>query len=189
MLSSSTTLLRRQKIFVSLCLFAIFISQCFTQTKPADSTPPTPARIDLTKIGYRGLSSQVRLSGDSHVSLDYLDSNHVLLTYNPKKLFQRLPDCPATHNDRIIHAAVLELPSGNIVRETEWYLHDTRRYLWSLSSGRFLLRRLNKLYEVDSNFQERLVLDSPQIARCQRLNRIEIFNRRELIARDFSQAQ
>src|SRR6185369_11963556 len=87
---------------------------------------------------------------------------HILLTYNPKKLFQRSPDCPPSHNDRMIHAAVFELPSGNVVKETDWYLHDVRRYLWPLSSGNFLLRRLNKLYEVDSDFRERLVLDSPQ---------------------------
>lgn len=162
MVSSSTTLLWLRQTAASLFLFVILIPQCFTQTKPAEPVPPTPARIDLEKIGYLGLSSQVRLSGDTHVSLDYLDANHVLLTYNPKKLFQRLPDCPATHNDRMIHAAVLELPSGTIVKETEWYLHDTRRYLWPLSSGHFLLRRLNKLYEVDPNFHERLLLDSPQ---------------------------
>ena len=62
----------------------------------------------------------------------------------------------------MIHAAILELPSGNIVKESEWYLHDSRRYLWPLSAGRFLLRRLNKLYEVDADFHERLILDSPQ---------------------------
>jgi len=90
---------------------------CSAQTKPADPAPPTPLQIDLVKIGYQGLSAQVRLSGDTHVSLDYLDPQHILLTYNPKKLFQRSPDCPPSHNDRMIHAAVLELPSGNIVKE------------------------------------------------------------------------
>jgi len=146
------------------CLFLLGILglTCSAQTKPADSEQPAPLQIDLAKIGYQGLSAQVRLSGDMHVSLDYLDSQHILLTYNPKKLFPRSPDCPASHNDRMMHAAILELPSGNIVKETEWYLHDSRRYLWPLSSGRFLLRRLNKLYEVDADFHERLILDSPQ---------------------------
>jgi len=146
------------------CLFLLGILSltCSAQTKPADSEQPTPLQIDLAKIGYQGLAAQVRLSGDTHVSLDYLDSQHILLTYNPKKLFQRSPDCPPSHNDRMIHAAILELPSGNIVKESEWYLHDSRRYLWPLSAGRFLLRRLNKLYEVDADFHERLILDSPQ---------------------------
>jgi len=117
-----------------LLLFGIVALTSAAQTKP-DS--PTPLQIDLGKIGYQGLATQVRLSGDTHVSLDYLDPKHILLTYNPKKLFQRSPDCPPSHNDRMIHAAVLELPSGNVVKETDWYLHDVRRYLWPLSSEIF----------------------------------------------------
>ena len=144
-----------------LFLLGIITLTCAAQTKSADPGP-TPLQIGLGKIGYQGLAAQVRLSGDTHVSLDYLDSQHILLTYNPKKLFQRLPDCPPSHNDRMIHAAILELPSGNVVKETEWYLHDSRRYLWPMSSGRFLLRRLNRLYEVDPDFHERLILNSPQ---------------------------
>ena len=48
------------------------------------------------------------------------------------------------------------------MKEKDWYLHDSRRYLWRLGDGRVLLRRLNKLYEVDSNLDEKLLFDSPQ---------------------------
>jgi len=96
------------------------------------------------------------------VSLDFLDSQHVLATFNPKKLFKRLPDCPPTHADRLVHAVVLEVPSGKVVKEKDWYLHDLRRYVWNLGGGRVLLRRLNRLYEVDSNLEEKLVFDSPK---------------------------
>ena len=124
--------------------------------------PPAPVQIDLGKLAIKDFRHRFVYLG-TRTSLWTLSIlNHVLLTYNPKKLFQRLADCPPSHNDRMIHAAVLELPSGNIVKETEWYLHDTRRYLWPMGSGRFLLRRLNKLYEVDSNFHEHLILDSSQ---------------------------
>src|SRR5262249_60393469 len=57
---------------------------------------------------------------------------------------------------------VLALPGGAVVKEADWYLHDSRRYVWRLDDGRVLLRRLNKLYEVDSNLNERLLFDSPQ---------------------------
>jgi VWFA-related protein len=157
--SSSIPLRCLRRAIASVFFLAL---PCFAQTKPAAPTAQPQIQIDLTKVGYQGLAAQVRLSGDSHVSLDYLDASHVLITFNPKRLFQRSPDCPPTHNDRMVHAAVMEVPSGNILKETEWYLHDTRRYLWTMGSGRFLLRKLNKLYEVDSSFQERLVLDSPQ---------------------------
>ena len=162
MVSSSTTPPQLQRIVASLFLCIILGHQLFAQLKPADIPPLTPAKIDLAKLGYQGLSAPVRLSGETHVSLDFIDTRHVLLTYNPKKLFKRLPACPPSHNDRLIHADVIEVPSGNIVRETEWYLHDVRRYLWPLGSGRFLLRRLNQLYEINANLEERLVLDSPR---------------------------
>ncbi len=59
-----------------------------------------------------------------------------------------------------MHALILEIPSGKVVKETDWYLHDRRRYLWPLGSGRFLLRRLNDLYVVDSSLQEKLLMTS-----------------------------
>ncbi|MGC2194883.1 MAG: VWA domain-containing protein [Terriglobales bacterium] len=125
-------------------------------------TPEPSAQIDLVPLGYAGLSAAARQSGGSNLSVDFLDREHVLLTFNPKKLFKRLPECPSTHADRLVHAVVMEVPSGKVVRESDWYLHDLRRYVWSLGSGRVLLRRLNRLYEVNSNLEEKLVFDSPK---------------------------
>ncbi len=116
--------------------------------------------IRLEPLGYAGLSAGARQSGGSNVSIDFLDSQHVLVTFNPKKLFKRLPDCPTTHADRVVRAAVLEIPSGKVVKESDWYLHDLRRYVWNLGGGRVLLRRLNRLYEVNAQLEEKLVLDS-----------------------------
>lgn len=120
------------------------------------------AQIDLAPLGYGGLSAAARQSGGSNLSVDFLDSDHVLLTFNPKKLFKRLPDCPPTHADRQVHALVMEVPSGKVVKEADWYLHDVRRYVWPLGERRILLRRLNKLYEVNANLEEKLVFDSPK---------------------------
>ncbi len=96
-----------------------------------------------------------RLTDEFGVSLNFVDRDHVLITFNPKKLLTRLADCPPSHADRLMHAAVLEVPSGKVVKETDWYLHDRRRYLWPLSSGGFLLRKLNCLYLVDSLMHEK----------------------------------
>lgn len=126
-----------------------------------DSAKPN-IQIDLASAEYLGLSRGARLSGVANVSLNFLDARHVLLTFNPKKLFTRLPDCPPSHDDRLMHVAVLEVPSGKVVKQADWYLHDARRYLWELGPGRILLRRLNRLYEVNADLEEKLVLDSPQ---------------------------
>ena len=125
--------------------------------------PAKPSfQIDLASAGYLGLSRGARLSGAVNVSLNFLDARHVLLTFNPKRLFTRLPECPPSHDDRLMHVAVLEVPGGKVVRQADWYLHDARRYLWELGPGRILLRRLNRLYEVNADLEEKLVLDSPQ---------------------------
>jgi VWFA-related protein len=149
-------------------LFMIAMVACVTLVCPAngaadDIAVPTPAaQINLLPLGYTGLSAGARQSDGSNLSVDFVDSRHVLVTFNPKKLFKRLPECPSTHADRLIHAVVIEVPSGKVVKETDWYLHDLRRYVWKLGSGRVLVRRLNRLYEINSNLEEKLVFDSPK---------------------------
>jgi len=118
------------------------------------------ADVDLSALGYEGLAEVARLASQANVSLDFIDHDHVLVTFNPKRLFQRLPSCPPTHQDRLVHAAVVQLPGGKVVREADWYLHDSKRYLWKLDSGRFLLRKLNTLYIVDSNLRETQLMSS-----------------------------
>jgi hypothetical protein len=97
---------------------------------------------------------------ESSVSLNFVNADHILLTSTPR--IQRLPTCSPDHQDRLVHAAILEVPSGKVVKEADWYLHDRRRYLWLLSPGAFLLRRLNDLYIVDSSLHEKLLLSSPK---------------------------
>ena len=103
--------------------------------RPADPKPFVV--IDIASTGYPLLSRTERLAGDANVTLDFVDDNHVLLTFNPKKLFQRHPDCPPSHDDRLIRAVILEVPSGKVVQTADWYLHDHRRYLWPMGSGNF----------------------------------------------------
>src|SRR5579871_3473983 len=118
------------------------------------------SQIDLSTIDYHEPSRMDRLSEDQpNVTLDFVDSDHVLLTFNRKKMFQRLPECTSGHEDRVVHAAILDVHSGRVVNETDWYLHDRKRYLWPMGSGRFLLRRLNDLFILDSSFHEKLLLD------------------------------
>jgi VWFA-related protein len=143
-------------------LVCSFIASAFPQAGPQSEAYVPVTRLDLAVVGYQELSAMARRSGAANLSLDFLDNDHVLFTFNPKKLFERLPDCPPTHNDRLVHAAVFEVSSGKVLYERDWYLHDSRRYLWSLGSGRVLLRRLNSLYAVDAELHEKLLLTSPR---------------------------
>lgn len=135
------------------------------QEKPsvAQSQAQPSFRIDLSAIGFHEPSRMDRVAEyQPSVSLDFLDADHVLLTFNRKQLITRLPECTPDHQDRLMHAAILEIPSGKVVTETDWYLHDRRRYLWPLSAGKILLRKWNSLYLVDSNLHETLLLKSPK---------------------------
>ncbi len=140
------------------------VSPTWAQQAPSVSESNTPPSvvIDLSAIGYREPSTRERLVDDVNGSLDFIDDNHVLLTFDRNELLQRDPKCPSDHDDRLMHAVVLEIPSGKIITETDWYLHDRRRYVWPLGEGEFLLRRLNTLYLVDSSLQERVLLESPK---------------------------
>jgi VWFA-related protein len=124
------------------------------------STLLAQTHIDLTSLGYREPSTGERLTDEASASLDFVDASHILLTFNPKKLLTRVPGCPPTHDDHMIHATILEVPSGKVVNEADWYLHDNRRYLWPLGSGKFLLRKLNSVYQIDSSLNEKLLLAS-----------------------------
>lgn len=142
-----------------------FLVSSYTSAGAENNVAPVAhlaAEINLSSIGYRGFAGMARLASQANLSLDFVDSTHVLVTFNAKKLLQRLPDCPPTHQDRLMHVAILEVPSGKIVKQTDWYLHDNKRYLWPLGSGRFLLRKLNTLYVVDSSLQEKTLLTSPK---------------------------
>jgi VWFA-related protein len=128
---------------------------------PASEPPQPAAQIDLAAIGYRTPPLMERMSEDEPtVSLNFVDADHVLLTFDPKKMFKRLPQCTAAHQDRLMRAAILELPSGKVVTQADWYLHDHRPYLWPFGPGKFLLRRANDLYVVDSTLHEKLLWTS-----------------------------
>ena len=128
---------------------------------PVDHAAPQ-LRINLAIVGYADPSVMTRRSTSVNVSLNLIDSDHVLFAFNPKRMFERLPDCPPTHDDRLLHVAVLEVSTGKVVKQAEWYLHDARRYVWPFGAGKLLLRRLNSFYTVDADLQERLLLTSPK---------------------------
>ncbi len=150
------------RLFAGLLLSALLSAALLAQGISTPNPEPNPAaRIDLSVIGYYLPSGSDRLSeNESSASLDFVDAAYVLLTFDRKKLIHRLPTCTLDHQDRMMHAAILELPSGRVVKEADWYLHDRRRYLWPLGSGKFLLRKLDDLFIVDSALHETLLKHS-----------------------------
>jgi len=129
---------------------------------PNLATPPRS--IDLSSMKFRGLSRSRSQDGVWHFTLDFIDDDRVLVTFETAALTRRQPNCPRTHDDRIVHAVVFDSQSGAVVRQADWYLHDHQKYLWALGSGQMLLRRGESLYQVDRDLNETLLVNLPGLA-------------------------
>ena len=106
----------------------------------AEKKPGPWVQIPLDSVGFPGVSSTFLGSGSSVLTVHFLDSSHLLVTYGLRKLVPRVERDPEDHEDRLVAGMVVELPSGKVMARTEWHMHDHGRYLWSLGNGRFLLR-------------------------------------------------
>ncbi len=79
------------------------------------------------------------------LTVDFVDTDHLLVTFGVRRLMKREPEDPPNDNDRTIGAFLVEVASGKVLARTEWRTHDRARYLWSLGHGRFLLRVRDRL--------------------------------------------
>lgn len=123
---------------------------------PREDVPPGAtllAKILVAPLGYHAPGALYLLSRESFSSLDFIDSEHLLFTFHVSKLLRRDRDASPSGDDQMIHADVLDLPSGKVVTSTDWRMHDHSRYLWPLSGGRFLLRQGNVYQIMDATLK------------------------------------
>ncbi len=109
---------------------------------PAISLPIGP-------LGFQAVPSRLLAAGGSMFTLHFVDSTHLLFTFNNRGLLKRMPDATPEDDDRNVTALLLELPSGKVLARTEWRTRDREQYLWPLSHGRFLLRVRMHLTVID----------------------------------------
>ena len=103
--------------------------------------PPKPvARIPLSDLGFPGHTLSLMHAGASMATVHVLDGSHVLFTYSLRGLVPRLPGDDANDSDRQVAAVLVEVPSGKVLAQTKWHLHDHGRYLWNVGRGVFVLR-------------------------------------------------
>lgn len=119
----------------------------------AEETPV--ARIPVVRLGYAAPSSAYLNLKLSFNSLDFIDSGHLLFTFHVNTLLRRIPGDPPDDNDQMIHAVVLDIKTGNVVRQADWRMHDRGRYLWALWDGTFLVRERNSLFLTDRTLELR----------------------------------
>jgi hypothetical protein len=107
--------------------------------------PLSPIRVPLAPLGYQALAQDFLLAGSSMLTVDFVDNDHLLITFSVRRLMKREANDPVDDTDRTIGASLVELPSGKVLARTEWRLHDHSQYLWNLGHGRFLLRVRDRL--------------------------------------------
>jgi hypothetical protein len=103
-------------------------------------------QFPLEALGIPAVSNVFLSSGSSMLTVHFLDSSHLFVTYSERTLVPRIAGDSPDHDDRVVAGEVVDLPSGHIDARTTWYMHDHGRYLWSLGGGRFLLRIGDQLY-------------------------------------------
>ena len=124
-----------------------------------DTGPQPVARIPVQPLGYRPPGKLYLLMRYSSSSLEFLDSNHVLLTFREPHLLQRQQSSDGL--EQVVQADVLDVSTGQVVATDEWLLHDRGRYLWKLGEGRVLLRVGSRLFQVDDKLHLKAIYQSP----------------------------
>ena len=102
--------------------------------------PEPPLRLPLAAMGWQPPTANVIAGGGALTTVHFIDEQHLLVTYNVRRLMKRLPDDPPDDMDRIVEGVVVDLPGGKVLAATHWRVHDAGQYLWGLGQGRFLLR-------------------------------------------------
>jgi hypothetical protein len=109
--------------------------------------------IPLEQLGYHRPGDVYLSMRYSLVSLDFLDATHLLFTFQKKALLTRETNPQPGDDDQLIHAAVVEIPTGNEVASADWRMHDHDRYLWPLGKGVFLVRQANAVFRTNASLQ------------------------------------
>ena len=130
------------------CSLLLCLMTDAAQAREHESGPQPTMRIPVESLGYRPPGKLYLLARYSSSSLDFLDSTHLLLTFRQPRLLLREQGSDGL--DQVIQADVLELPTGKVVAQDQWLLHDRGRYLWRLADDKVMLRIGSSLYETDS---------------------------------------
>jgi hypothetical protein len=117
---------------------------------PAPSVPAQPSiRIHVEPLGYRVPGAAHPNESAPTDGVYFIDPDHLLFTFKPAGLLDRLPDCLPSDADRIVRAVVVPLSSGEAESSAYWRLHDRGPFFWPLTGGRFLIRVRDRLLLTD----------------------------------------
>lgn len=156
--SSACRSLATGTLFASAILLA---STAHAASAKAKAGPQPALALPVAALGYHPQSPSILLARFSTNSLDFIDEDHLLLTFRNIGLMKRAPDTAPRDEDQTIHAIVLEVPSGKVIRSADWRMHDHGRYLWPLHDGTFLVRQRDTLFRIGQRLELLPYMEAP----------------------------
>lgn len=138
------------RLFVAAVMALVCLPSMEGEDVTAKPVPAPSISLPLEAMGYRPITSAMSLrAGYTNATVNFIDPQHLLVTFTAKKLIPRSSEQREGDDDHFVRAVVISLPDGKVIRETEWRAHDRASYLWPLANGRFLLRIRGDLYSLD----------------------------------------
>jgi hypothetical protein len=121
------------------------------------------ASISIRQLGYASRPDKEITVLDQDQSLTYLGPEELLVTFNPHPLIPRMGVTTPGSTVRVIRAALVDLKSRNVTRSVDWFLPDTRQYLWVLAGDRVLVHVRDELrvYGPGLKVEAHIPLDGP----------------------------
>jgi len=104
----------------------LFVLACLADSRVAagQMKPARPdAQVDLSIIGYSGLSPLNRFTERYNLSLSFVDSDHLLFTFNghsAQELLERRQDCTSTNSCHQVRAMVIDLRNNLVTAKADW---------------------------------------------------------------------
>jgi hypothetical protein len=114
--------------------------------------------IPVAPLGYLPPGDLPAFYYHAMVELHFIDADHLIFAFNTPGLLKRDDNCPGSGAQRMVHAVVFKLPSGQIEKQANWELYDFWDFLWGLGDGKLLLRRCNQLDSVGADLDPQLLI-------------------------------
>jgi hypothetical protein len=114
--------------------------------------------IRVAPLGYLPPGDLPAFYYHAMVELHFIDADHLMFAFNTQGLLKRDDNCPDSDVQRMVHAVVFQLPSGQVLKQADWELYDFMDFLWRLGDGKLLLRRCNQLESIGADLNPKLLI-------------------------------
>ncbi len=115
-------------------------------------------KVPVSPLGYLPPGDLPAFYYHALVELHFIDADHLLFAFNTPGLLKRDDNCPDAAVQRMVHVVVMQLPSGQVVKQADWELYDFADFLWRLGDGKLMLRRCNQLEIVGADLDPQLLI-------------------------------